>query len=1300
VANRYTDEQQAAIDTHGCDLLVSAAAGSGKTAVLIERLIQMITDTKKPVELDRLLVVTFTDAAAQEMRQRLGDALRRRLKDDPSDVHMQRQMLLLPKASITTIHSFCLQIVRSHFAQLGIDPSFRVADVTETELLKLEVMRGLFERLYEDDADEDGLDVLAFGEGGKADFHRLVEFYGDAVKDDALQGLAMSLYEFSRSKPWPEAWLEEQAESFCAESVAEMEQSAWYAFFKQEAGDELAALAAELAEAAALAQNPNIHVGYVELLNDELNMVCLASRELGNGLDAFIRAMADSAFGRLPGAQSKTKDGTMTEEAIKALKETIQDIRNDVKDRFGDLKKKAAFKPADDMLADMNSLYGVMRTLAGVVNAFAEKFGQEKRRRNIVDFSDFEHLCLEVLLEDGSTEENPIPSAAAMALQEKYAEICVDEYQDSNLVQELILLSVSRKGQGTPNRFMVGDMKQSIYRFRMANPELFRQKYLTYSREAGVGIRERVIGLSKNFRSRDGVLDCINLLFRQTMDEALGDVVYDENAMLYFGAEYYPAYRREEDRAAEVILVETAESESETAADSEAEEGDSTSVFAELTGAEAEARAVAERIDEMINGSDPFHVSTKEGSFRPAEYRDIVILLRSPGVLGGAYAEELRRLGIPSFAGSTKGYFEATEVLTVLGLLQTIDNPRQDLHLITVLHSPLYGFTADELVAIRACSDGLFYDAVLAAVSSEMVGNGVRGRLAAFCTQLNDWRDRAVMTPVSAMLWALYEETGYYRLVGTMAGGHVRCANLTALFERAVQYERTSLKGLFHFIRYIERLQKSGQELSEAKVLGENENVVRIMSVHKSKGLEFPIVFVCGLGRQFNMMDTRASFVMHSELGFGPKHIDLESRVASDTLKRYAVNLRIRRENLSEELRLLYVALTRAKEKLILTAAVKSAAAEGAKLARSARTEALMLPNAVRLRAGRFVDWILPSLARHRDVSGLTGGAENACTAVWQDVSRWRLSIVSKAASERAAMEENASFRERLAALNGLDMQADYSGQREAVWQRLAYQYETMHADEIPSKMSVSEIKRLHYAGALADSASLFDNMPAQEELPAWANDSGGAEGEKAANEAVSDGERRKSNLRVPRMVSGDTSPDAARRGTLLHTVLEHIDFARDVTAEAVDALIADLVRRGFMRGDETQFVDRRAILAFMQSDIAARIRRSDDVRREVRFTSGEKPHDINAEWDAAIASRIVVHGVIDLMFREGDGFVLVDYKTDRFAANPEALEAVMDRYRPQLRLYRRAIQKFTGKTVSESVLYFFNRQIAKTVEE
>ena len=1274
LGRQFTAEQTMAIETRGCDLLVSAAAGSGKTAVLIERLIRMITDAKQPVELDRLLVVTFTEAAASEMRQRLGEALRERLRENPEDEHLQRQMLILPKASITTIHSFCLQVVRANFARLGIDPSFRVADVTETALLKLEIMRGLFERLYEED---ELFETGGFGANGRAAFLRLVEFYGNTVKDDALQGLALELYEFSRSKPWPAEWLLAQAESFRAEDASDWEDTEWYASFREEAEAELLSIEMMLDEGLSLSRNVNLHTGYAETLDEELTAVRLCLRGLASGLAAYVRVMNGVLFGRLPTAQSKTKDGSLTEDGIKALKADIQDLRNDAKKRFAALREKTAYKPASDMVRDMNDLYDVMRALTGVVSAFSEAFTQEKRRRNIADFSDFEHLCLEVLLAEGSTEENPIPTDAALVLQEKYEEVLIDEYQDSNWVQELILLSVSRKAQGAPNRFMVGDMKQSIYRFRMANPDLFRRKFVSFAKEAGG--TERLIGLSKNFRSRDGVLDGINLIFKQTMDEALGDVVYDETAMLYCGAEY-PPYAREEDRACELLLVETKMAEE---SDSEEETEEDAELLMTLSKAEAEARMTALRIRELVGGVTPYMVSTKEGH-RAAEYRDVVVLLRSPGVVGEVYAEEMRRIGIPAFAGSAKGYFEAGEVLTVLAFLQVIDNPRQDLHLITVLHSPVYGFTADELVDIRACGGGLYYDAVEAAMESELVDAEVRSRLAAFWAQLAGWRDRAVLTPISTLLRELYEETGYFREVGTMAGGAVRRANLTALFERAVQYEKTSLKGLFHFIRYIERLQKSGQDMGDAKVLGENDNVVRIMSVHKSKGLEFPIVFVCGLGRALNMMDTRAACVMHAELGFGPKHIDLEKRVVSNTLKRFAVAARVRRENLSEELRLLYVALTRAREKLILTGAVDTMQAEWKKHRRAAYMGDLLLPLTVRRRAVRFLDWVLPALLRHRDAAKLSAymGEEwgEACPSVWSDASRWRFAVHAKAAAETAEQAEVVDAAVRIAALRELDAGQDYSTRRAEVEARLSYRYDTCGADEIPSKLSVSEIKRMHYAAGLKDSALFVEAEGGYLERAGFA-------------EAAEGGQATQSGLVVPRFVSGDVSPSAMRRGTLLHTVLEHIDFHEDTSREAVDARIADLVRRGFVPEGEAEYIDRPAILSFMHSDIAARIRQSADVRREVKFVVAERPHDANPVWDEAIEAPIVVHGVIDLMFREKDGFVLVDYKTDRFVL--ERVNEVAERYRPQIALYGRAIQRMTGFSVNESILYFFSRKMA-----
>ena len=1260
MAEKFTSEQRQAIDARDCDLLVSAAAGSGKTEVLITRLIERITDTQKPVELDRLLVVTFTDAAAQEMRKRLGDALRERLREAPDDPHLQRQMLLMPKASITTIHAFCLQVVRSNFARLGIDPGFRVADTTEVELLKAEVMRALFERLYGED--EDGgepVDESVFGAGGRADFYRLVEFYGDAVKDDALQALALELYEFSRSKPWPEQWLTAQADSFRVESAEALEQTDWYTFMREEAASELDELTGLLTEAIALAQSPHVNPANIDTLNDECSLFRLARRGLDEGLDAFIRAAGDINFRRWSGAKSKKADASLTEDEVKAYNKRVKDLRDEAKERFLELKKRVAVKHADELLDDMNDLHGVMHALAGVVNLFAALFGQEKRRRNIADFSDFEQLCLEALLEDGSTEDAPIPTAAALALQARFEEVYVDEYQDSSWVQELILLSVSRRGQGAPNRFMVGDMKQSIYRFRMANPELFRRKYAAYSREAGG--KERLIGLSTNFRSRDGVLNCINFLFRQTMDEQLGDVAYDADSMLYFGADYYPAYDCEDDRAAEVLLVET---KTEDAAADDTEDEDGEGILPELTAIEAEARAVAARIHDMVNGEKPVQISTKDGGFRPAAYSDIVILMRSVKGPGEIYAEELRRAGVPSFAGASGGYFEAAEVLTMLAFLQVIDNPRQDLHLITVLHSPVYGFTADELVVIRQCAEGLFYDALLAA--AEQAPEALRARLNAFLTRLTAWRERAVLTPISKLLWSLYEETGYLRRVGAMAGGQVRRANLIALFERAVQYERTSLKGLFHFIRYIERLQKSGQELGDAKVLGENENVVRIMSVHKSKGLQFPVVFVCGLGRQFNQMDIRAPFVMHADYGFGPKHINLKTRVVSDTLKRNAIAMKLRRENLSEELRLLYVALTRARERLVLCMTMDNVEKALEKHARAIQAETLLLPSSSRLRAGRFSDWLLPALARHRDMAAHIGAENGACAAAWEDTSRWRFAFSRKTDAAREEQAEAVSFAARLEALH--DAHADDAVYAEAS-RLLRYRYDSFGADAVPSKLSVSEIKRLYYAENLAESASLLPDAPFAEGLPTQ-------------------------TLRPPRFAQGEAALTAAGRGTLTHTVLEHIDFAADTTAEALAARVDGLAARGFLRAEEAGLVDTGAILAFLQSPLAERIRQSPDVRREVRFVSGEKPSDITPAWDARITAPIVVHGVIDLMFREGDGFVLVDYKTDRFPA--DRLDEVAARYAPQIKLYRSAIQKFTGLPVTEAALYFFDRKIVK----
>lgn len=1229
----FTQEQTSAIYMRDCDLLVSAAAGSGKTAVLVERIIQMVTNIEKPIDIDRLLVVTFTEAAALEMRQRIYKAIAAKIKEKPHNEHLNRQLILLSNASIMTIHSFCLSTIRKYFYEINIDPSFRVADVTETALLKQEVLRELFEARYE--------------QADSSSFTKLVEFYGNSIKDDALQTLVLDIYEFVQSNPNPENWLVEQAESFHFDNDEDYYNGALYKYFVKDTEKVLEAALKSIDNALLLCKNPNLHESYLKATESDKEKIAKSIDALKKGLPAFYDAV-NFKFESLSGAKSKTADGTMTDEEIKILKEEIKTNREMLKSEIKKIQEKALFKPPALMLQDLRDSYPIIKELCSVVIEFSVLFSAAKRSKNIADFNDFEHLCLKVL-------ENEL---IADEIRQKYEEVLIDEYQDINLVQETILKSVSRKSLGTPNRFMVGDIKQSIYRFRMANPDLFREKYNTYSKEDGSP--ERLINLSKNFRSRNAVLNSINFIFRRLMSDELGEVMYDENAALYFGADYYEG--DSENNKTEVCLINTGADSDDAGNQSDDDDvgadlrvrpsaaggnlppadDETQDLLQDLTKYELEAKIVAARIKKL---TENFMVTNHEGGYRKAQFSDVVILLRSQKLVADVFARELKKADIPAFAGSSSGYFEVVEIMTILSFLQVIDNPRQDIPLISTMYSPLFSFTADELVEVRRHGEGkLFYDCVVGYANDAERRGGpecppIQQRLINFIDTLNRWRDRAVYTEISELLWEIYEETDYYNYVGALMGGNVRQANLRALFERAVQYEKTSLKGLFHFVKYIEKLQKSDTELGDAKVMSESENLVRIMSIHKSKGLEFPIVFVCGLGKKFNMQDAQKGFLMHQDLGFGSFYLDLERRIRSNTINRYAIGKMIKRESLSEELRVLYVALTRAKEKLILVGSTAKLPEENG---RTTFTPTINMTT--------YLEWILFALAVETD--------------------NQLFNIYTKTRSEVEIAEAETADRtvDMIAKLEQIDVDADYSGMKDAIYKRLSYVYPNLSATVIPSKMSVSEIKRLYYQEIIGNSETL---------------DSVGA-----------DLRVRLQTFAKPQFITGVMPPNQAEIGTIFHTVLEHMDFSKLKNITDIENFITELVNKNILAKEETPYININAIYKFLSSDIAKRMNRAANLSREAHFTIGVSPSEIKGEWADISEEKIIVHGIIDCFFEEDDGIVLVDYKTDNFKI--DKIDAVVDKYRLQLALYKNAIEKSTGKKVIQSILYFFSQNVEK----
>lgn len=865
---KWTDEQLSAIKTRNCNLLVAAAAGSGKTAVLVERIIRIITNKDNPVDIDKLLVVTFTNAAAAEMRERIAAAISKALDKEPTSKNLQKQLTLLNRANITTMHSFCLDVIKNNFHKIDLDPSFRIGDQTEGILIKDEVIETLFEEKYDQEDTE---------------FTSLVEAFSTYKNDDNLKELIINMYNFIMSGPWPENWLKENAEAFNIETMEKLNNSKWVLVLKNSIKVEIEGYIKMLEKAIEIINLTDGLEPYLETFSNELYSIKNAYNSIDCGLDDIYSSLCSISFGRL---KSIKKDKVSDENA----QNTVKSIRDDIKKKISELINNTFSVTPEEMLINIKGAYPTIKKLTEIVLEFGEKFSQKKKEKNILDFNDLEHLCLKIL-SDKDENGNIIPSKTAIEFKNLFDEVLVDEYQDSNNVQETIIELVSRRKDEFPNVFMVGDVKQSIYRFRQAKPELFMEKYINYTLEES---NNRKIQLYKNFRSRKEVIDGVNYIFKEIMSETVGELEYTDEEALNLGA----SYENSEDENVilggpiEVNIIEKSIEESDLNKEKLDEEDFENE---EIEGVNLEGKIVAKRIKELMTttGNNVFKVLDKEtGEYRPIKYKDIVILLRATKNWSESLLDELGQEGIPAYADTGSGYFESIEIRTIMSLLRVIDNPMQDVPVIAVLKSPIMGFSAEDLSIIRLKNkEKYFYENIadiaegnICDISEELIT-----RCKGFLEKLEIWRNKAIYMPIDEFIWYLYMDTAYYGYVGAMPNGVLRQANLKILFQRAKQFEQTSFKGLFNFINFINKLTKSSGDMGSAKILGENEDVVRIMSIHKSKGLEFPVVFLCGTGKQFNLMDLNKNILYHDELGFGPDFVDLEKRVSIGTIAKEAI---------------------------------------------------------------------------------------------------------------------------------------------------------------------------------------------------------------------------------------------------------------------------------------------------------------------------------------------------------------------------------------------------------------------------
>lgn len=1422
----WSDDQWSAISQSGEDILVAAAAGSGKTAVLVERIIRKIADPSRGFSVDRLLVATFTKAAAAEMKQRIREALERALEEQPAEEHLRKQLSLLGRASITTLHSFCMEVIRRYYQQIPLNPAFRILNENEAEIMRQELLEQLFEEKY---GEED--------EGST--FRELVDWFSGERNDDAMHRLVQRLYDFSRSHSWPDHWLAKMASVFQVESVEALGHSAWVQSILRDAALALSGAAGLLRQGISISMQPEGPKPYADTLKEDLAMV----EELLSAVEVMPwerlpEVFQPAAFGKLkPCKKDQTDPG---------LQEQVKELREAAKKAVTDLKGSLFGRSAFSFWQELEQAAPLMQELSKLVSGFGERYRQAKQERGQVDFSDLEHYCLHILRHEDSTPELSMPSDAAMEYRARFDEVLLDEYQDTNSVQEDIVRLISRENPG--NRFMVGDVKQSIYRFRLAEPGLFLNKYRQYAANSDMevdGERDslragRRIDLARNFRSRAEVVHSVNMLFKQLMNEGVAEIAYDERAQLAYGATFPAETLGDEAYTPELMLIDR-QGGGPDLTESTDENGDALASAelesAELETAQLEARAMARRIREMVGDTDKpaFNVYDKAlKSMRPARYGDIVILLRSALMWAPLMIEEFRQQGIPAGGEQSKGYFQATEVEVMLSLLQIVDNPRQDIPLASVLRSPIVGLDEEELAQIRLGDKRQsFYDAVVSATGAfasssnisrqhgehatysdssaiqlqwpevwseieqgqresavsaeadvmegihessvhadidEIMDAGIdasmggrisddadrengtstelQQKLIRFMHKLEQWRLEARQGSLSELIWRMYRETGYLDWVGGLPGGMQRQSNLKALYDRARQYEEaTANRGLFRFLTYVSRLRENGGDLGTvAGGSGEQDNAVRIMTIHRSKGLEFPIVFVGGISKMFNQQDLNSPFLMHKELGFGPRFVDRENRVAYPTLANLAIRRRAQFELLAEEMRVLYVALTRPKEKMILVGTVKDVAKKAVAWSQIKDSPERLLPDYL-LAAGRsYLDWIGPSLMRHPDAAllrELAGGTDSFAACLVDDESRWGISVISadqvsrEIIVEQTLGEEDGMTevrKERIAALKAVqpvelfpyltEIEMIEDGQDAAlrdigdedvstaagaqkgvqlireVDKRLSWTYPHQAATQVAASTSVTELKTLL---AMQDhpSVQMIDEMEEQMEASTVSENRGLKDGSSTF----------KLHLRRPKFME-EKQLTGAERGTVYHTLMQHLPVDGSlVDSHIVEQTLLRLVELQILLPHQAEVIDSEQLAGFFYTEPGTELLRADWVKREIPFIYGLPAHQSPAEWLHELSSNagmqtleedgkmqaslenetVLVQGIIDCLYEVGGELVLLDYKTDQVLEHRGGLDKLTENYRFQLELYGRAIEDILGRKVDRKWLYFFD---------
>ena len=1179
MGTNWTEDQLAAITGRGSNILVAAAAGSGKTAVLVERIIRKIIDDG--VDIDKILVVTFTNAAASEMRERILNALYNEIDKAPLNTRLRKQVVLLNKASICTIDAFCLDVIRNNFFEVGVSSNFRIADNIELELLKQEAIEEVFEELYLD---------------GDSEFDELVKLYAGYKDDVDLKNIILKIHDFIQSSPFPEEWLKEKIELFNPKDTSNFSKTVWGEIILRNFKDELDNSVQLLKGCKSKLERVTELSKFELVIADDVNQLLYLESSLDNW-DMACEIASNIKFKTWP----------TDKKIVSNLKEECKQVRDNAKKRIQAAINQTFIYTTDEAVLDIRQMYVILERIKDVTLKFEKRFAEKKSAKNIMDFSDIEHVALKILLkkdEDGIYQKSEV----AKKYREKFEEIAVDEYQDSNLVQEYILMSIS----SGKNIFMVGDVKQSIYRFRQAKPELFLDKYNKY--DLAENENGRKIKLFKNFRSRENVLEVTNLIFQDIMSKDFGEIEYDESEFLNLGANYEKIPEKGAFLGnAELDIIDLKEDKIE---DEEDDEFVQKEIFEKT---EIEAKFVAKRIKELIDSK--YQVFDKRCGYRDIKYKDIVILLRATSGVANIFEKELLNFGIPVFSDQAENYLESIEIKTMLAVLKVIDNPYRDIDLVTVMRSIIGDFTDNELIEVRLVkNEGSFYDSVKEAMVSDKVNVVLQEKIKNFVGKINSWRDEEKYLPLNEFILRIYDETDYYNYVRLMPNGDVRKANLKMLLDRAKDYEKISFKGLFNFIRYLEKVKNSNSDMQSAKLIGENEDVIRIMSIHKSKGLEFPVAIISRTDKKFNLRDLSDSILMHQDIGFGMQYINYDRKIEYTTASKEAIKIKTREESIAEEMRILYVALTRAKEKIIITGVendLEKSLEQKKDLLGMYDREGDKINHLLLKKFLSYLGWIELCFLEHENINEI---------------------IELKKINKKDVLDEDEVEKIKKA----VQIEDVDEAKLRKIGEILNWTYEYDEMTSLQSKMSVTKIKELKQESK---------KEKVYEELK-------------------------------PKFMVEKVGLSAAERGTIIHLILQKLDFKKVYSKKDIQEFVDLMCKKNQITENQKNAINIEKIYEILQSNFMQRLKSAKKIRKEVPFYTYV---DTKYVYNTEKSENILVQGIIDLFFiDEDDKLVLVDYKTDY----TETGDGLVDKYRVQLEIYKRALEEATGRKVEEVYIY------------